>query len=354
MVCEISKVDRSPLLPERHPQQDLFICDIFDAVPKGDIASMEHPVFSLSTKPDVRPRRYERNGKVLEITPSVKGLATVYDRDVLIYCISQVIAALNEGRSVAKTLRFKAHDLLISTNRQTNGQAYEALKAAFERLRGTTISTNIMTGGTEQLDVFGLIDRAKIIRKTRDGRMLDVEITLSDWVFNAIRSNEVLALNKRYFQLRKPLERRLYELARKHCGRQREWRISLETLQEKTGSSSTPKEFKRLINKIIKDDSQYNHMPDYFVSLESEIVIFKPKPEFSEAYRGVKKGESSYGFLKSETYEKAKEYAPSWDIYFLEQEWREWMVEPPQYPDAAFLGFCRKYYERHGKAKGSI
>ena len=68
--------------------------------------------------------------------------------------------------------------------------------------------------------MFSLIDRARITRQTREGRMMDVEITLSDWVFNAIQSNEVLTLNRDYFRLRKPLERRIYELARKHCGRQ--------------------------------------------------------------------------------------------------------------------------------------
>ena len=30
---------RQPLLPVRHPTQDLFICDILDAVPKDDMAS---------------------------------------------------------------------------------------------------------------------------------------------------------------------------------------------------------------------------------------------------------------------------------------------------------------------------
>jgi Replication initiator protein A len=84
---------RSPLLPARHPTGDLFVCDIFDAVPKGDMASMEHPIFSLSTKPDLRIRRYEHGTNYVEITPSVKGLATVHDRDILIYCISQLIAA---------------------------------------------------------------------------------------------------------------------------------------------------------------------------------------------------------------------------------------------------------------------
>src|SRR3546814_8985814 len=81
--------DRTPLLPVRHPNQDLFICDVLDAIPKDDMASMEHPVFSLSTKPDNRMRRYEHNGNVIEIIPSGKGLATIHDKDILLYCISQ-------------------------------------------------------------------------------------------------------------------------------------------------------------------------------------------------------------------------------------------------------------------------
>jgi hypothetical protein len=36
---------RNPLLPNRHPQQDFFVCDIVDAAIKGDMGSMEHPVF---------------------------------------------------------------------------------------------------------------------------------------------------------------------------------------------------------------------------------------------------------------------------------------------------------------------
>src|SRR3546814_14851429 len=77
------------------------------------------------------------------------------------------------------------------------------------------------------------------MRETREGRMQEVEVRLSDWVFNAIRSNEVLTLNRQYFRLRKPLERRLYEIARKHCG----WpgkavKFGLDTLQRKCGSKS--------------------------------------------------------------------------------------------------------------------
>ena len=237
MVCEISKDERSPLLPVRYPTPDFFVCDLFDAAPKADMASMEHPIFSLSTKPDRRIRRYDHNDRFVEITPSVAGLATIHDRDILIYCISQLIAGINDERPLSKTVRFKAYDLLKATNRMTNGQGYEGLKAALERLRGTTISTNIITGGEEQLDIFGLIDKAKIVRQTRDGRMQDVEVTLSDWVFNAIKAKEVLTLHRDYFRLRKPLERRIYELARKHCGQKDTWRISLDLLQKKCGSN---------------------------------------------------------------------------------------------------------------------
>lgn len=349
MVGDNTNLARSPLLPLRHEQDDLFVCDIFDAVPKGDAASMEHPVFSLATKPDTKIRTYESaDGKsFVKITPSVEGLATVFDRDILIYCISQVMAGLNRGRKVSKTLQIRAHDMQLATNRGTDGRGYEQLRAALERLKGTTISTNITTGGEEQFDTFGLIDRASVKRKTRDGRMQEIEITLSDWVFNAIRGEEVLTLNRQYFQLRKPLERRLYELARKHCGQQRSWQIGLEKLHAKTGSSSTPKEFKRMVSAIIDADREHNHMPDYSFELEGGIVTVRPKAAFTEAYADPTPQIAL--FLKPETYEQAREAAPGWDIHGLEQEWRSWMTEPPRNADAAFIGFCRKWFERRGR-----
>lgn len=54
--------DRSPLLPDRNPTPDFFVSDIFDAVPKGDMASMEHPIFSLSTKPGTHISTYVATG----------------------------------------------------------------------------------------------------------------------------------------------------------------------------------------------------------------------------------------------------------------------------------------------------
>jgi Replication initiator protein A len=118
---------KSALLPQRHPNHDLFICDVLDAIPKDDMASMEHPIFSLATKADTRVLRYEHRNVVVEIAPSVRGLATIYDKDILIYCISQVMAKKNAGEPIAQTLHLNAHELLVWTNRETSGDGYPML-----------------------------------------------------------------------------------------------------------------------------------------------------------------------------------------------------------------------------------
>src|SRR3546814_10297510 len=84
--------------------------------------------------------------------------------------------------------------------------------------------------------------------------MQEVEVRLSDWVFNAIRSNEVLTLNRQYFRIRKPLARRLYEIARKHCG----WpgkavKFGLDTLQRKCRSEEHTSELQSLMRNSSAD-----------------------------------------------------------------------------------------------------
>jgi plasmid replication initiation protein len=96
--------------------------------------------------------------------------------------------------------------------------------------------------------------------------MIAVEVTLSEWLYNAVQAHEVLTIHKDYFRLRKPLERRLYELARKHCGKQANWKIRLELLQEKCGSKSGLKRFRQAARQIISE----GNIPDYRLSLDTE------------------------------------------------------------------------------------
>ncbi|MDY6936894.1 MAG: replication initiator protein A [Cyanobacteriota bacterium] len=346
MVCDNTK-RRDPLLPDRYPIEDFFICDVTDAIPKDDMGSMEHPVFSLSTKPDTRVREYSHNGVIITVAPSVCGLATIHDKDILIYCISQLIAKMNVGEQPQRSLYLKARDLLIATNRKTDGRGYEQLVSALERLSSTRIKTNLKTNSEEVTEGFGLIDSWRIVRHTKSKRMLELKVNISDWIFNAILGKEILTLSRDYFRLRKPLERRMYELARKHCGPKSRWSISLEMLQKKCGSSSTQKEFKRLVMKICREDATHHHLPDYSVELVGENVVFKNRGTVRKTRAIVDETLK----LQAQTYEKARRAAPGYDIYALEAQWKEFWVlsgKPAlKSPDAAFIGFCRKRSEKH-------
>lgn len=318
------------LLPLRHPTADFFVCDVFGASPKDDLASMEHPIFSLATKPDRRILRYEHNGALIEVTPSVRGRATIFDKDILIFCVSQLMAALNAGNPTARVLQLKAHDLLVATNRDTSGDAYARLKEAFERLAGTRITTNLETGGVETTSGFGLIEAWEIVRRSRSGRMISVTVTLSDWLYRAVLSNAVLTLNRDYFRLRKPLERRVYELARKHCGRQPEWRVSVATLHKKAGSAAPIRVFRAAMRRMISD----GHLPDYRMAEEpGDVLRFAP----------LKAAHGTGPELSPETLEAARAAMPGADVYALVAEWHAWWAETGRVrlrsADKAFLGW---------------
>ena len=319
-------------------QADFFTCDLFDALPKDDLASMEHPLFSLATRPDLAILTYAHNGVEIEVTPSVKGRATIHDKDILIYCTSQIMAGLNAGRPVAREVHLRAHDLLMATNRETSGDAYRRLREAFERLAGTRITTNLVAGEFEVTRGFGLIEDWEIVRKTRGGRMVQVRVTLSEWLYSAILAKSVLTLNRGYFQLRRPLERRLYELARKHCGRQPEWRISLEVLQKKAGSMSPRRVFRAMLRDVIKD----GHIPDYTLMLdEDDLLWVTPERLIEPVLPG-----SGLAPLAGATLDAARTRADGWDIHALEAEWRGVWARSGRprlrSPDKAFLGWLDK------------
>ena len=314
--------------------RDFFVCDIFEASPKDDLGTMEHPFFSLSTRPDRTIRQYDHNGTQITVTPSVRGRATIHDKDILIYCISQLVAALNAGRAISRTLKLTAHDLLVATRRDTGGDSYARLREAFERLAGTRITTNLTTGDVETTSGFGLIEAWEIVRKSRGGRMISVTVTLSDWLFRAVQAKSVLTLNRAYFNLRKPLERRIYELARKHCGQQRTWRASVATLHAKAGSDAPLRVFRAALRRMIVDDN----LPDYEMSEDASDVMVITRKRLIEDDIALPRFDVA-------TLDAARTMAPGWDIYALEAEWRGfWVASGRQKlarPDKAFLGWLR-------------
>jgi plasmid replication initiation protein len=331
------------LNPDYNLDDELFICDVLDAIPKDDIPSMEHPIFTLATQPDMREIHYEHNGTVVDIWPSRLGLATIHDKDILIYCISQLIAKKNKGEPLGRTLKLQPHQLLTWARRQTSGDGYRRLVAALDRLSGTRIKTNIKTmDGIEFTNGVGLITEYSARRSSRSGQIIDVQITLSPWLFKMVEGANVLTLHRDYFLLRKPLDRRIYELARKHCGSQAKWSISAEILKKKTGAGGTIRHFREEVRRIVET----NHLPDYVVEFADDVVTFFSRAALAAAALPQPKPP----LLNAGTFEDAKRVAPGYDVYALHEEWVDWWreggCEPLKDPAKAFVGFCRHRAQR--------
>jgi len=120
--------------------------------------------------------------------------------------------------------------------------------------------------------------------------MIAIEVVLSDWLYRAVLSTEILTISRDYFRLRGSLERRIYELGRKHCGNQPRWKIGLDLLLKKSGALSSEKEFRRAIKRI----ASANVLPDYRIKfdVEKDQLIFynrdgnkAAKAEFDDAMK---------------------------------------------------------------------
>lgn len=338
------------LLPRRHENRDFFSLDLPVAAHKDDIASMEHPIFTLATVPDTRTQIYQLGERTLKIIPSSIGRATVFDKDILIFCISQLVARKNRGLPIGPEVQLTARDLMMATNRVTNDLGYQRLEAALQRLRGTTVQTDILTGGVSHTVGFGLLEMYDIVRRPAiTGRMVGLKLRISDWLFRAIEGLEVLTIHEDYFRLRRPLERRLYEIARKHCGSQKQWIVTLDVLFRKTGSTGSLRRFRFNLNQIAEGD----HLPEYEYVLgandrvtvtrrvtakDSEGVLELPLD--APPPRGVRHVE-----MDEDLAARLRDAAPGWDKYVLVQRYQDFMAdkETPRNVPASFLAWARAY-----------
>lgn len=250
-----------------------WICQIPNLSFKDDLASMEAAIFTLETKKDLQVARWKSSDgkRSMLVTPSLYGRATMFDKDMIIYSTSFLVASANRGETPSRTIRFTAYHFLKSIGKVPNSNHYRRMRPMLNRLLGTMIETNIATGGRVITEAFGLIDSWRMVSDGRsDSQKLVIEVTLSEWTYRAIMAKEVLTINPTYFDLRKPLERRLYEIARKHVGKQASWDIGLETLRSKCGSTiQRLRQFRAEVSKI----AVANTLPDYRVDVISDTKI---------------------------------------------------------------------------------
>lgn len=239
-------------------QGDLFALDspLLTEV-RGERSLMAFPFFALSKGRWTKPLSYKTDTVSIEIVATSKGIATIYDKEVLLYIASLMVAKLDAGRQVSQDFYFTAHDLFRVTGVNGSARSYARLSDALERLQGTQIKTDIEAGGEGQAGFFSWLSEAQLqYTRTRTGekRLKAVKVRLCDWLYRAIlRDRRVLEYAPSYFQLG-PIERRLYEVARSACA-QGTVTFDIEELRLQLGYQSSTKHFRYELKRIADDNT---------------------------------------------------------------------------------------------------
>ena len=264
-----SPAAKSPARRRDVPQRDLFQLDSpLTGEIRGERSLMAFPFFALAKSAWMKPLSYHHGPVSIEVRPSSNGVATIYDKEIVLYIASLMAAKLEAGDNVEQDFVFTAHDLFLVTGSNHSARSYQRLSEALERLQGTQIKTNIEAGGEGEEGFFSWLSEARLhYSRTRSGerRLKAVKVRLCDWLYRAIlRDRQVLDYAAAYFQLG-PIERRIYEVARASSPDSSDGRleIDLATFRLQIGYQNPLSNFRAALKQIAGTDT----IPDYDLAL---------------------------------------------------------------------------------------
>lgn len=248
------------------PQSDLFSLDSpLQGEIRGERSLMAFPFFALAKTPWMKPLTYKTEQVSIEVRPSASGVATIYDKEIVLYIASLMAAKLEASETVGQDFIFTAHDLFTVTGSNHSARSYARLSEALERLQGTQIKTNIEAGGEGEEGFFSWLSEAKLhYSRSRSGerRLKAVKVRLCDWLFRAILlDRHVLDYATAYFQLG-PIERRIYEVARS-TDEGEGLDLDLATFRLQIGYQNPIANFRAALRQIAGG----NAIPDYRIEL---------------------------------------------------------------------------------------
>ena len=227
----------------------------------GDVSNdrntMLHSFFALEAKRS-DPIEYKANGVEIIVQGTKSGLATINDKEILVYICSIASQKLARGEHVTPKFRFTAHDFFSVTGKTPGGKTYRYFAAALERLQGTQIKTNIVTGGRRERTWFSWLKSARMetaVWSNGYEAMKAIEVELCDWLWRAIVDDKaVLISSESYFYL-PPLERKLYEVGYAECADRTTAIVPLKDLRRRMGVTTDLRHFRHNLGKTVAKGS---------------------------------------------------------------------------------------------------
>ncbi|WP_207461826.1 replication initiator protein A [Azospirillum sp. SYSU D00513] len=248
--------------------------------PSNEHNIMVYPFFDLDRKATREHLTFQSGTTRVEVKAlSGQGVATIYDRDLIIYAASLVKQQLDTepGVEPKRELVFSAHDFFAKACRDRSMRAYEKFEQMVDRLKGTMVKTNVETGGRGVSGWFNWLgDGTAIVYDINEAsgerRMLYVKLVLCEWLVRAIKHDKkMFAVPTSYFDL-PPIARRLYDLARVNCDGGKVWETTLGKLHAAVGSNVPVARFKVQVNQVTKDGG----IPEFDVTITDRYVPLLP------------------------------------------------------------------------------
>lgn len=103
---------------------------------------------------------------------------------------------------------------------------------------------------------------------------------------------------------------------------------------------------------MVKHIVKHDHLPDYHVTFDEKAdqVTFRNREAWWDHHPKLPDNADGLPALPPRVFEEARAAAPGYDVYELEQVWREWWVSSGRpkldSPAAAFVGFCASRHKR--------
>jgi hypothetical protein len=266
LVIELIRTESAPRI-YRH---DHFRANIHETRLKLDLLCLRLPLFSIKGG-NKQPVEYQQLDYSILVKPGLSGQPSIKDKEFLIFCISQLTEGHNRDRNdLSRKLRIVPHHFFQMFRRGTRGQDYSGLIETLERLKETTITIQ-MHSHPKIIHSFSLIQSWSFVKDTAifdQQKVLEVE--LPEITIKQLENRQILTLSPLYVGVRSPSERRIYEVARSHCGNESEWKIGLQKLHEKTGSECSIEKFKWKLKSSPR-------LPDFEISINEvkNLVVFK-------------------------------------------------------------------------------
>ncbi len=295
-------------------QLSLFTPVISQMVPAKDQQDiMQYPFFSLSKRKRTTPIEYDDGNVYIKVLGTEeKGIANIFDADVLIFIASQLMEAINKNQPTSPEIRVSKYQLLEFVGKATGGKSYQQLEKSLDRLQETSIETSIRQDGQRKRWKFSWIADWMAVEHEHTGKPIAIRFRINEWIYKSIIEEKlVLTIDRKYFELEGGIERFLYRLARKVAGRDSVLCMKMKSLHKRSGSPEKPKKFRdSVVQAIFKGKIPEYHFKIIEESIEKEEWIFasrkkwdnelilsyiyslKQKPEYAQALRKVHRSRS--------------------------------------------------------------